>query len=101
MGSALIDGLASGKIGAAGPDVYEHEREIFFKNFAEMDDDMRLSGFNHEFMQLRSFPNVIVTPHSAFLTKEALQNICSTTLENLEGFLKGEIPRQNEVKAQP
>jgi len=98
--TALLDGLGSGQVGGAGLDVYEHEKEIFFQNFSEMDDNARLKGFNHEFMQLRSLPNVIVTPHSAFLTQEALQNICSTTIENLDEFV-GDKPLKNEVKAQP
>merc|ERR1719161_3512855 len=60
----LIEGLTSGKIGGAGLDVYEDEDKLFFQNF------------DQTFAMLQALPNVIVTPHSAFLTKEALANIC-------------------------
>eukprot|EP00418_Pyrodinium_bahamense_P098855 CAMPEP_0179037750 /NCGR_PEP_ID=MMETSP0796-20121207/14286_1 /TAXON_ID=73915 /ORGANISM="Pyrodinium bahamense, Strain pbaha01" /LENGTH=772 /DNA_ID=CAMNT_0020734061 /DNA_START=45 /DNA_END=2363 /DNA_ORIENTATION=+ len=95
---SLVQGLASGKIGGAGLDVYENEQDIFFKNFSEMDDDERLDGIDHQFMHLRSLPNVLVTPHTAFLTQEALVNICGTTLQNLKEFVAGKA-LTNEVKA--
>mmetsp|Transcript_44719 Transcript_44719/g.127635 ORF Transcript_44719/g.127635 Transcript_44719/m.127635 type:complete len:795 (-) Transcript_44719:135-2519(-) len=94
----LLEGLISGKVGAAGLDVYENEREIFFKNFSAMDDVARLEGYNHEFMRLRSLPNVLITPHTAFLTHEALSNICSTTIENAQEYIDGKEALTNEVK---
>jgi len=86
---AIIDGLLSGKLRGVGLDVYEHERDVFFKNFAEMDFSDRVNGFDHDLMLLRSMPNVILSPHIAFLTEEALENICAQTVENLNDFLSG------------
>jgi D-lactate dehydrogenase len=86
---AIIDGLLSGKLRGVGLDVYEHERHVFFKNFAEMNFSERVNGFDHDLMLLRSMPNVILSPHIAFLTEEALENICAQTVENLNDFLSG------------
>ena len=89
---ALIKGLKSKKIGYAGLDVYEEESEYFFEdrsNFV-MDDDI--------LARLLSFNNVIVTSHQAFFTKEALENIAETTLQNIQDFRDNK-PLVNEVIA--
>jgi D-lactate dehydrogenase len=80
---ALIEGLKSGKIGAAGLDVYEEEAGIFFHNLSHkvLTDDV--------LARLMSFNNVVVTSHQAFLTHEALSNIADTTLQNLGEFSEG------------
>lgn len=77
---ALIKGLKSGYLGAAGLDVYEEEEHVFFHDLSAQvltDDDL---------VRLMTFPNVILTSHQAFLTKEALGNIAETTLENIQAF---------------
>ena len=82
--NALINGLKSGIIGAAGLDVYEEETDIFFEDYSdEIIQDDTLST-------LISMPNVIVTSHQAFLTREALDSIAKTTLENLKAFFSGD-----------
>lgn len=87
---ALIGGLKSGHIGAAGLDVYEEETEYFFEDkSAEPITDDTLA-------RLMTFPNVLITSHQAFFTQEALQNIARTTLGNFKeffdgGYLKNEI----------
>lgn len=80
---ALIEGLKSGKIGAAGLDVYEEEAGVFFKDFSSqvLTDDL--------LARLLTFNNVVVTSHQAFLTEEALSNIADTTLDNLQEFEEG------------
>ena len=79
---ALIAGLKNGQIGAAGLDVYEEETDLFFEDFSdEIIRDDTLSN-------LISMPNVIVTSHQAFLTKEALSSIAETTVKNLKDFFK-------------
>lgn len=80
---ALINGLKSGKVGFAGLDVYEEEADIFFHDMSGkvLDDDV--------FARLLSFPNVVVTSHQAFLTKEALTNIADTTLANIAEYTSG------------
>ena len=77
---ALLEGIKSRKIGAACLDVYEEESDIFFEDFSGhiMDDEV--------IARLISMPNVIVTSHQAFLTKEALSNIAQTTVENIFEF---------------
>jgi D-lactate dehydrogenase len=80
---ALIEGLKSGKIGAAGLDVYEEEAGVFFRDFSTevLTDDV--------LARLLTFPNVVVTSHQAFLTHEALREIAETTLANLAEFASG------------
>lgn len=86
----LIEGLKSGKIGAAGLDVYEEEASLFFEDKSEeIIHDDTLST-------LISMPNVIVTSHQAFLTREALDGIASTTMKNLRAYFSGE-KLENEV----
>ncbi len=87
---ALIKGLLGGKIGSAGLDVYEEEGGYFFEDHSG-------SVLKDEVLaRLSTFPNVIVTPHMAFLTEEALLNIAEVTLSNIraweEGKRGGEIP---------
>jgi D-lactate dehydrogenase len=87
---ALIEGLKTGQIGSAGLDVYEEESEFFFEDrSAELITDDVLA-------RLMTFPNVLITSHQGFFTREALGNIAQTTLENFKeyfggGFLKNEI----------
>jgi D-lactate dehydrogenase len=80
---ALINALKSGKIGAAGLDVYEEEAGVFFRDLSNqvLTDDV--------LARLLSFNNVVVTSHQAFLTHEALSNIAETTLKNLREFEEG------------
>jgi D-lactate dehydrogenase len=80
---ALIRGLLSGKIGSAGLDVYEEEEGYFFEDHsgAVLKDEV--------LARLTTFPNVIVTPHMAFLTQEALQNIADVTLGNIRAYEEG------------
>ena len=79
---SLVDGLKSGKVAAAGLDVYEEETENVFEN---REDDILETSVT---ARLLSFPNVIVTSHQGFLTDEALDSICETTLQNAESFIK-------------
>lgn len=87
----LIDGLKSGKVSAAGLDVYEEENEFFFEDLSDqvLEDDV--------LARLLTFNNVIVTSHQAFFTKEAFMNIANTTLTNIKDFIEGK-ELKNEVK---
>lgn len=81
---ALIRGLKGKKIGGAGLDVYENERDYFFEDESGtvLEDDI--------LARILTFNNVVVTSHQAFLTKEALNNIVETTLNNILSFAKKE-----------
>ena len=78
---AIVDGLKSGeKSGHLGLDVYEEEEEIFFEDRSGLilSDDV--------FARLLTFPNVIITGHQGFFTREALSNIAATTIDNITRF---------------
>lgn len=82
---ALVEGLKTAKIGYAGLDVYEEEGEYFFEDYSnEIIADDVLS-------RLLSFPNVLVTSHQAFLTREALVNIATVTLNNIKEYENGQM----------
>lgn len=80
--SAAIDGLKTGKIGYLGLDVYEEEDDLFFEDLSNqvIQDDT--------FVRLQTFPNVLITSHQAFFTREAVGNIRDTTYDNLKEFMK-------------
>jgi D-lactate dehydrogenase len=76
----LIEAIHNGTVAAAGLDVYEKERKIFFKN--HINETIEDPYYNI----LRSYPNVLITGHQGFLTKEALQGIANTTIANLNAW---------------
>ena len=80
---ALVDALRDKQVGAAGLDVYEEESEYFFEDFSTtiVDDDV--------LARLISFPNVLLTSHQGYFTREALSNIANTTLQNIDDFFEG------------
>lgn len=88
---ALISALRSGKVAHAGLDVLadepliREEAELVVSTHYEQS-DLRELVADHV---LLDSPQVIVTPHSAFNTKEAVDRIIETTVDNIEGFLKG------------
>lgn len=63
---------------------------LFFANLGEMELHERMHSWDRNFQILKSFPNVLITPHSAFLTKEALHSIAETTIANLTEFQLGQ-----------
>lgn len=71
--------------------MYEQEENLFFKDLSEsiIKDDLLL--------RLNSFPNVLITSHQAFFTKEAMTEITTTTLNNIQEFMNDE-KLTNEVK---
>lgn len=81
---AVIDGLKTGHIGYLGLDVYEEEDDIFFQDLSSsiLQDDV--------FARLLTFPNVLITGHQAFFTREALEAIATTTVANITAFARGE-----------
>lgn len=89
--TALIAALKSGRLGGVALDVYEEEEGIFFEDFSDrvLPDD--------ELSRLLTFPNVLITSHQAFLTREALAEIARVTTTNLcrldpdVGFLEGTV----------
>lgn len=87
---AVVAGLKSGHIGYLGLDVYEEEEHLFFRDLSAevIQDDV--------FARLLTFPNVIITAHQAFFTREALTAIAETTLGNVDAFERGE-PSGNEI----
>jgi len=80
---AVIEALKGAKIGYLGLDVYEEEEQIFFEDRSGLiiSDDV--------FSRLLTFPNVIITGHQAFFTREALQKIAATTVANITDFEHG------------
>lgn len=85
-----INALKSGQLGALGIDVYEQEEKLFFRDLSSniIQDDV--------IQRLMSFPNVLITAHQAFFTREALTQIAQTTLGNVQRFLEGQL--HNEVR---
>jgi D-lactate dehydrogenase len=75
---AVIKALKGGRVGALGLDVYEEEGDLFFEDRSDrgIPDDV--------FSRLLTFPNVLITGHQAFFTREALENIATTTMKNIE-----------------
>lgn len=88
---ALVWGLRAGKLGGAGLDVLEEEsemaeeRELLTKDFAQKC-DLKTMLENHILLEM---PNVLITPHNAFNTQEALMRILEVTIENIKEWEKG------------
>ncbi len=83
---AVVRALKSGRIGALGLDVYEEEADLFYEDLSDqvIQDDV--------FSRMLTFPNVIVTGHQAFFTRDALEAIARETLENITAFESGQRP---------
>jgi D-lactate dehydrogenase len=86
-----IEALKKEQIGYLGIDVYENEGDLFFKDQSQsvIQDDI--------FARLSSFNNVLITPHQAFYTQEAVSEIAKITIKNFTDFENNEI-LENEVK---
>ncbi|HSU50520.1 MAG TPA: 2-hydroxyacid dehydrogenase [Segetibacter sp.] len=81
---AVIEGLKSGRLGFVGIDVYEQEEKLFFRDLSSgiIQDDV--------ISRLISFPNVLITAHQGFFTKEALTQIAEVTLSNIYSIVNQE-----------
>lgn len=88
---SLINGIKVEIIGAACLDVYEEEGDLFYEDFSDhiVQDD--------RIVRLMAMPNVLITSHQAYLTAEALDNIASTTVDNLLRFARGDGNGDTEV----
>ncbi|HYW95822.1 MAG TPA: 2-hydroxyacid dehydrogenase [Bacteroidales bacterium] len=86
----VIESLKERHLGYLGIDVYAEEEKIFFKDLSEriIDDEM--------ITRLSTFPNVLITAHQGFLTREALEGITLTTLRNISDYAAGR-SSENEV----
>lgn len=80
---ALIDGIEEGKIGFAGLDVVEHESGLYY--FNRMGEPLQ----NPQLAILRSYSNVLITPHTAFYTDEAVANMVENSILCARDFMEG------------
>jgi D-lactate dehydrogenase len=89
--TALIEALKTGQLGGVALDVYEEEEGIFFEDLSGevLQDD--------ELARMLTFPNVVITAHQAFLTREALADIARTTVANLDALAAGQPFVENSV----
>ncbi len=89
---ALAKAIGEGKVAAAGLDVLPEEGGIreeaeLLRSVYDKKHDLETMLLNHILLHLR---NVIITPHSAFNTREAVERILSTTVGNIASFTRGE-----------
>jgi D-lactate dehydrogenase len=84
--AAMIEALKAGQVGYLGIDVYEEEADYFYEDLSE-----KIVG-DDNLSRLISFPNVLITAHQAFFTREALTTIAQTTLESAKAFDEGREP---------
>ncbi len=80
---ALISGIESGKISAAGLDVVENEFGLYY--YDRKSDALD----NRELSVLRGFPNVTVTHHMAFYTDECVETVVRDSLMGCKLFVEG------------
>lgn len=95
--AALLRALTDGTVAAAGLDVVEGEPVIreeaeLVRSVFSREHDLEMLLSDHVLLRLR---NVLITPHIAFDTKEAVERILDTTCRNIEAHARGE--RQNVV----
>lgn len=89
---ALVKAMDEGIISAAGLDVFELEEYVgagegkLLVSGKGTEEEMKILLANN---YLINHPNVIVTPHNAFNTTEAVERILSTTAENIKAFATG------------
>jgi D-lactate dehydrogenase len=88
---ALLPLLQSGHIGSLGLDVIEREDSLFFR---DLSNDL---VNNNEFNLLTAYPNVLITAHQAFFTKEALKNIADITIGNLNDYATNAVKDARKV----
>ena len=79
----LIKLLEDRHLGGYGTDVYEKEKGVFFR------DNSKHGIKDERLKKLLSLPNVLLTPHQAFVTREAMTNIAENTFENIASWAKG------------
>jgi D-lactate dehydrogenase len=91
--AAVIEALKTGQVRYLGLDVYEEEEDLFFEDLSGevIQDDL--------FARLLTLPNVLITGHQAFFTRNALQRIAETTIGNITAFEQG-LPLENQVTAE-
>ncbi|MFY7897237.1 MAG: NAD(P)-dependent oxidoreductase, partial [Phycisphaerales bacterium] len=90
---ALIEALKERRMGSVGLDVYEEEGDLFFRDLSTqvISDDV--------FVRLMTFPNVLITAHQGFFTREAVEAIATTTMENVTMFSQGHLDASRSVTA--
>lgn len=89
---AVMNALDTGQLGGYAADVYEHEAGTFFNAHESVSDPL--------LAQMIERDDVILTPHQAFLTEEALRDIAQTTLQNAVAFSSGQkLPESDVVVA--
>jgi D-lactate dehydrogenase len=91
---ALIAALKAGRLFGVGLDVYEEEGDLFFRDLSgvALQDDV--------FVRLLTFPNVLITAHQGFLTREAISAIADTTLDSIACFARGAaVPEERLVRS--
>ncbi|ODU12101.1 MAG: hypothetical protein ABS91_02220 [Thiobacillus sp. SCN 64-35] len=82
--SAILDALDDGRLGAYGTDVYENEAGLFFR-------DCSACGFDDPLLaRLLAHPRVLITPHLAFFTREALKEIAASVAGSVNAFYRGD-----------
>lgn len=91
---AAIEALKTGLLGGLAIDVYEQEADVFFEDLSNeiLPDDL--------LARLLTFPNVLITGHQAFFTRDALQTIAETTLGNAMNVELGHALGASEVRSQ-
>ncbi len=92
--SDLLAYLDTGQVGSYGADVYEYERGVFFYDRSDVPLNDTLLA------QLLERSNVLITPHQAFATREALCNIAKTTFHNIYCWEHGR-ECENELSTGP
>ena len=81
--SALIDAIESGKLGGLAVDTFENERAVVHK------DHEATPIQNREMLTLKAYPNVLVSPHAAYYTRQAVQDMVTCSVEGLLSWLQG------------